>query len=305
MSKFPPDVAELFSRGPPLPYRKPIDYPLEKRRTNPNITGLTKYLSSLHQYKEEFPRGTANKHLRVYEDVKHEKEKEMDKLQLLCEEWKPAEDPNIAGTDPYKTIFVGRLPYDTTELDLQEIFGKYGAVDKVRVVRDKSNKSRGYGFVLFADPQASKRTMRETGVHRGIPIKGRTCIVDFERGRTNRYFTPRRLGGGLGGRGYTQTPPRSSRFAPLRATGSDHLSGFGATRFTSDNGEFRTERYAPSSATAARGPSRYNTQPQPQPAPFEQQHSAGEEFVPTVLYKSRTARTRPTATDSEDPGMDY
>ena len=56
-------------------------------------------------------------------------------------------------SEPYKTIFVGRLDYDTTEERLRREFdGVFGEVVSVHIVKDsKTGKSRGYGFVEFAE----------------------------------------------------------------------------------------------------------------------------------------------------------
>lgn len=60
----------------------------------------------------------------------------------------PAEDEEIAG-DPYKTLFVGRLPFACTEDDLRREFEIYGPLERVRVVTDKEGKSRGYAFIIY------------------------------------------------------------------------------------------------------------------------------------------------------------
>jgi hypothetical protein len=39
-------------------------------------------------------------------------------------------------TDPYKTLFVGRLPPDTTQEELRNVFGKYGALECIQRVRN-------------------------------------------------------------------------------------------------------------------------------------------------------------------------
>jgi RNA recognition motif-containing protein len=44
-------------------------------------------------------------------------------------------DPKIH-TDPYKTLFVSRLHRDTTEETLRGIFGKWGKIQSLRLVRD-------------------------------------------------------------------------------------------------------------------------------------------------------------------------
>ena len=40
------------------------------------------------------------------------------------------EDPNIRG-DAFKTLFVARLSYDTTEKDLEREFGRFGPIERV------------------------------------------------------------------------------------------------------------------------------------------------------------------------------
>ena len=64
---------------------------------------------------------------------------------------RPHFDENAVGTDQYRTIFVGRLSYDTTEERLKREFDVFGEVVHVHIVKDKkTTKSRGYGFVEFS-----------------------------------------------------------------------------------------------------------------------------------------------------------
>ena len=45
-------------------------------------------------------------------------------------------------------IYVGGLPYATTDGQLQEIFSAHGTVESARVITDKfTGRSRGFGFV--------------------------------------------------------------------------------------------------------------------------------------------------------------
>lgn len=69
----------------------------------------------------------------------------------------PAEDEEAVG-DPYKTLFVGRLPHSVTEADLRKEFGVYGALERVRVVQNKDGKSRGYAFLVFDREKDMKGT---------------------------------------------------------------------------------------------------------------------------------------------------
>jgi RNA recognition motif-containing protein len=49
-------------------------------------------------------------------------------------------------------IYVGNLPFNTTDNDLQTMFAEYGAVDSAKVIIDReSGRSRGFGFVEMAN----------------------------------------------------------------------------------------------------------------------------------------------------------
>ena len=101
-----------------------------------------------------------------------------------------------ATSDPYKTLFVGRINYDTSESKLRREFEAYGPVKKVHMVHDKvTGKPRGYAFIEFEH----ERDMHSAYKHAdGKKIDGRRIVVDVERGRTVKGWLPRRLGGGLG-----------------------------------------------------------------------------------------------------------
>lgn len=50
-------------------------------------------------------------------------------------------------------LFVGGLPYHTTDKSLREHFSVYGDIEEAVVITDRTtNKSRGYGFVSSAVP---------------------------------------------------------------------------------------------------------------------------------------------------------
>lgn len=42
----------------------------------------------------------------------------------------PEKDPQVKG-DPYKTLFVSRLNYETREPDLEREFGRFGPIERV------------------------------------------------------------------------------------------------------------------------------------------------------------------------------
>ena len=55
-------------------------------------------------------------------------------------------------------IFVGQVPKSLTHLDLCVIFGRFGDLDEVFVIRDpKTNNSKGCCFVIYSSMEAAQR----------------------------------------------------------------------------------------------------------------------------------------------------
>jgi RNA recognition motif-containing protein len=51
-----------------------------------------------------------------------------------------------------KKLYVGNLPFETTESDLKELFGQAGTVETVRIIADRATgRSKGFGFVEMQD----------------------------------------------------------------------------------------------------------------------------------------------------------
>lgn len=67
----------------------------------------------------------------------------------------------LSCTDDFR-IFCGDLGNDVTDEMLVRVFGKYPSFQKAKVVRDKrTNKTKGFGFVSFKDPQDFIKAMKE------------------------------------------------------------------------------------------------------------------------------------------------
>lgn len=104
--------------------------------------------------------------------------------------------PRSSAGDPYKTLFVGRLSYDTTERELKREFeAEFGPVASVNLVYDRQGRSRGYAFLEF---QSEKDMRSAYNNANGMKIAGRRILVDIERSRTTPGWLPRRFGGGRG-----------------------------------------------------------------------------------------------------------
>lgn len=62
----------------------------------------------------------------------------------------------------FTKIFVGGLPYHTTDQSLREYFDKFGDIDEAVVITDRqTGKSRGYGFVTMADRTGAERACKD------------------------------------------------------------------------------------------------------------------------------------------------
>ncbi|WRT66221.1 uncharacterized protein IL334_003174 [Kwoniella shivajii] len=139
--------------------------------------------------------------------------------------YKPQDDDNAAG-DPYKTLFISRLSKKATEVDLRREFEMYGAIEKIRIVKDRKGKSKSYAFIVYERERDMKAAYKDA---EGIPIHHKKILVDVERGRTVKGWKPRRLGGGLGGRPKPvdpakEQPPPIPSFGP---PGGGFRGGFG------------------------------------------------------------------------------
>jgi cold-inducible RNA-binding protein len=90
-------------------------------------------------------------------------------------------------------LYVGNLPFNTTENELQELFSQAGAVQEVMLMQDKfTGKSRGFAFVTMSSEEEAQNAISKLN---GQAIEGRQLTVNEARPRE-----PRPSGGG--GRGY-------------------------------------------------------------------------------------------------------
>jgi RNA recognition motif-containing protein len=89
-----------------------------------------------------------------------------------------------------KNLYVGNLPFTTTDEDLRQAFSQYGTVVKAQVIMDReTGRSRGFGFVEMADGAEEA-----VNAMNGAQFGGRTLTVNEAKPRE-----PRPGGGGGGG----------------------------------------------------------------------------------------------------------
>ena len=92
-----------------------------------------------------------------------------------------------------RRLYVGNLPYSTTEDQLTELFSRAGKVDNVRVMRDMATgRARGFAFVEMASDDDAQKAISELHEHQ---MEGRALVVNEARPKPEGGF------GGGGGRG--------------------------------------------------------------------------------------------------------
>jgi RNA recognition motif-containing protein len=73
-------------------------------------------------------------------------------------------------------LYVGNLPYETTESDLQALFEASGQVSTVNIVRDRATgQARGFAFVEMSDAEGARRAIAELDRHQ---VGGRNLTVN-------------------------------------------------------------------------------------------------------------------------------
>ena len=86
-------------------------------------------------------------------------------------------------------LYVGNIPFSTTEAELREVFERHGTVGSVNVITDReTGRPRGFAFVEMADASSAEAAMRALD---GTDLGGRSLRVN--------EALDRRGGGGGGG----------------------------------------------------------------------------------------------------------
>jgi len=91
-------------------------------------------------------------------------------------------------------LYVGNLPYNTSEDDLRSLFSTYGAVSSVAIITDRdTGRSKGFGFVEFGSDDEARNAISALS---GQEYGGRALTVNEARPKPEGGFGG---GGGYGG----------------------------------------------------------------------------------------------------------
>ena len=82
-----------------------------------------------------------------------------------------------------RKLYVGNLPYETGETDLQELFARAGTVETVTVMRDMATgRARGFAFVEMGSDAEAQKAITELNAHQ---LGGRGLTVNEARPKTS------------------------------------------------------------------------------------------------------------------------
>src|SRR5262245_59881108 len=101
---------------------------------------------------------------------------------------------------PYRTLYVGNLPYDASVEEVEALITGTGAwpVMRVHLPMDPEGRKRGFGFVTMASADAAKAAIDAL---RGADVRGRRLVVNLAHPKGERPPREERSGGGYGGGG--------------------------------------------------------------------------------------------------------
>ena len=153
--KLPPQLLALFQPRPALRYIPPQDSSPETRANQKSeISGIVAFLPALAEYKETDHYEPTESWLQRKNRIMEEKRQNLrEMLSDDFEGFRPDADPKIKG-DALKTLFVGRLSYEAKEGDLEREFGRFGPIERIRIVRNEMERNpkkthRGYAFIVY------------------------------------------------------------------------------------------------------------------------------------------------------------
>lgn len=81
-------------------------------------------------------------------------------------------------------LYVGNLPFNTTDAELQDLFAQAGMVKSAQVIKDRaSGRSKGFGFVEMGSPEEAQSAI---SMFHGKDFNGRAMTVNIARPREER-----------------------------------------------------------------------------------------------------------------------
>lgn len=179
----PPNLLALFAPRDPVPFLPPLaKLPHEKVHRQP-YSGIAVYVHLFEDPKDAPPPTRAETKEERMERKRREKiEKRAQEIEEELKLWDAHTDTNVQG-DAFKTLFVARINYDTSESKLRREFEVYGPIRRITMIYNKvSGKPRGYAFIEYEHERDMHSTIVMAMVTAGLqlmlvlPLTSR-CVV--------------------------------------------------------------------------------------------------------------------------------
>ena len=117
-------------------------------------------------------------------------------------------------------IYVGNLPFQVTDQELDSEFQQYGQIKEVTLIRDRyTNECKGFGFITFIDAESAKQALAADGKD----FKGRAMKISIAKPQE------RTGGAGRGGFGGSRSGGGNDR-GDRGGRGGAGRGGFGGAR---------------------------------------------------------------------------
>jgi RNA recognition motif-containing protein len=102
-----------------------------------------------------------------------------------------------------RKLYVGNLPYEVGETELQQLFGAAGTVESVNVMRDMATgRARGFAFIEMSTDEEAQKAITQFNEY---SMGGRNLTVNEARPKPERSGG---FGGGYGNGGRRRSEPR-------------------------------------------------------------------------------------------------
>lgn len=260
-SFLPPTILQLFSPRPPLPF-----IPVPEKAPMINFTGLANIVDKFEDPNTTKVVPFTPPESYIQRKIRKERtrqEKQEKRVQTEMATWDPNNDQKIKG-DPNHTLFVGRLVRSNVNAltirvtNWQKKNYKRNLINMVplnvfvscetcKVVNPKDTVLSNLSTVviwkviqrlLFIILGACKYA-------NGKRIDGRRIVADTERGRMQKGWRPRRLGGGLGGESRSKNAPQQQQQQQQSSSHHHSSSSHHHHRDSRDDDNDRDNRYKP------------------------------------------------------------
>jgi len=183
----PPNLLALFAARDPIPFMPPVDkLPHEKKSRG--YLGVAKFMADFEDPKDTpLPKTVETRQERLERRRREKAEQVAYKLEREIALWDPTEIKN-ATEDPFRTLFIARINYDTSESKLRREFEFYGPIKKIVLIHDQeSGKPKGYAFIEYEH----ERDMHAAYKHAdGKKIDSKRVLVDVYTRTENPSSSP-------------------------------------------------------------------------------------------------------------------